>query len=78
MIDEPAKLIAAVREKANSAEMPAAIVFNCHITGLAVARSLGKRGVPVVGLDREENGYGLWRESTVDAKGLLESNRIKW
>jgi metal-responsive CopG/Arc/MetJ family transcriptional regulator len=26
----------------------------------------------------EENGYGLWRESAVDAKGLLESIRAKW
>jgi len=26
----------------------------------------------------EENGYGLWRESSVDAKGLLENIRTKW
>ena len=59
MIDDPRELITAVREKINSSEMPAALVFNCHITGLAVARSLGQRGVPVIGLDRDENGYGL-------------------
>jgi predicted ATP-grasp superfamily ATP-dependent carboligase len=64
MIDGTQELIAAVREKANSAEMPTAIVFNCHITGLAVARSLGKRGIPVVGLDRDENGYGLYSKLT--------------
>jgi predicted ATP-grasp superfamily ATP-dependent carboligase len=44
--------------------MPAAFVFNCHITGLSVARSLGKHGVPVVGLDRDENGYGLHSKFT--------------
>ena len=26
----------------------------------------------------EENGYGLWRESKVEAKDLLESIRAKW
>lgn len=67
MIDDRSELIAAVREKANSAEMPAALVFNCHITGLAVARSLGKRGVPVVGLDRDETGYGLHSKLTAVA-----------
>jgi predicted ATP-grasp superfamily ATP-dependent carboligase len=67
MIDDRSKLIAAVRDKANSAEMSAAVVFNCHITGLAVARSLGKRGVPVVGLDRDVNGYGLHSKFTAVA-----------
>jgi predicted ATP-grasp superfamily ATP-dependent carboligase len=67
MIDDRSELIAAVREKANSAEMSAALVFNCHITGLAVARSLGKRGVPVVGLDQDENGYGLHSKFTAVA-----------
>ena len=33
------------------ASPPAALVMNTHITGLAVARSLGRTGVPVVGLD---------------------------
>lgn len=59
MIDDPRELIARVRERANSFKMPASLVFNCHITGLAVARSLGRRGVPVIGLDRDEKGYGL-------------------
>jgi len=67
MIDDPRELIAAVREKINSSETPAAIVFNCHITGLAVARSLGLRGVPVIGLDRDENGYGLHSRYTTVA-----------
>ena len=26
----------------------------------------------------EENGYGLWRDAEVQAKGLLESIRAKW
>lgn len=67
MIHDRSELIAAIRERVNSAEMPAALVFNCHITGLAVARSLGKRGVPVIGLDRDENGYGLHSKLTAVA-----------
>lgn len=37
---------------------PAALVMNMHITGLAVTRSLGRQGVPVVGLDDERGGLG--------------------
>ena len=37
---------------------PAALVMNTHITGLAVARSLGRAGVPVLGLDKERGGAG--------------------
>ncbi len=37
---------------------PAALVMNTHITGLAVARSLGRAGVPVLGLDKERGGLG--------------------
>ncbi len=40
------------------ADPPAALVMNMHITGLAVARSLGRQGVPVVGLDDERGGLG--------------------
>ncbi len=40
------------------ADTPAALVMNMHITGLAVARSLGRQGVPVVGLDDERGGLG--------------------
>jgi len=32
--------------------------MNTHITGLAVARSLGRAGVPVIGLDKERGGAG--------------------
>src|SRR5690242_9401819 len=67
MIDSLNELIAAVREKINSREMPAALVFNCHITGLAVARSLGRRGVAVIGLDRDERGFGLHSRYTTIA-----------
>ncbi len=59
MIDDPRELIAAIQEKIKAFEKPAALVFNCHITGLAVTRSLGRRGVPVIGLDRDDAGYGL-------------------
>jgi len=37
---------------------PAALVMNMHITGLAVARSLGRQGVPVLGMDNERGGLG--------------------
>ena len=55
-IDE---VIAAVEELVNPQEKHAAIVFNSHITGLAVARSLGRHGVPVIALDRDPKGYAL-------------------
>src|SRR5437660_5114156 len=67
MIDDPNELVAAVRERIKNREMPAAVVFNCHITGLAVARSLGSRGVPVIGLARDDNGYGLHSRYTTVA-----------
>ncbi len=40
------------------ADTPAALVMNVHITGLAVARSLGRQGIPVLGLDDERGGLG--------------------
>ncbi len=48
-----------IAEAANASDRPAAIVCNAHITGLAVARSLARRGVPVIGLDREPHGVAL-------------------
>jgi len=67
MIGNVSEIIDAVRERVNSQENAAALIFNCHITGLAVARSLGRRGVPVIGLDRDENGYGLHSRYTMVA-----------
>lgn len=67
MIEDPREIVTAVRRNINPSETPAAIVFNCHITGLAVARSLGRRGVPVIGLDREDSGYGLHSRYTTVA-----------
>lgn len=43
----------------------AAVTFNSHITGLAVARSLGSRGVPVIALDRDIGGVGLYSRHTL-------------
>jgi len=59
MITDTSDLIAAIAKTTSESERPAALVFNCHITGLAVARSLGRRNVPVIGLDRDDKGYGL-------------------
>jgi len=67
MIDDPRELIDAVRKQVNPSEAPAALVFNCHITGLAVARSLGRKGIPVIGLDKDDQGYGLHSRYTTVA-----------
>jgi D-aspartate ligase len=37
---------------------PPAIVMNMFYTGLGIARSLGKRGIPVIGLSAQRGGYG--------------------
>ncbi len=42
----------------SSGQLPTALVFNCHITGLAVARSLAAHGVPVAALDPDPRGLG--------------------
>jgi D-aspartate ligase len=54
------------------AATPAALVMNVHITGLAVARSLGRQGVPVVGLDDERGGLGQ-RSRYLTGLGLVPS-----
>jgi D-aspartate ligase len=67
MLSDTSSLLAFIKEKINSSELPPAVVFNCHITGLAVARSLGKQGVPVIALDRDNKGYGLHSRYTTIA-----------
>src|SRR5215211_262627 len=57
---------AQIAAAANAHDRPAAIVCNAHITGLAVARSLARRGVPVIGLDREPYGVGLASKAMVE------------
>jgi predicted ATP-grasp superfamily ATP-dependent carboligase len=59
MFSDSSSLIATIKEQVNAMELPPALVFNCHITGLAVARSLGRRGVPIIALDRDTKGFGL-------------------
>lgn len=59
MIENRSELIEAIKKKVAATDCNPALVFNCHITGLAVARSLSASGVPVIGLDRDSNGYGL-------------------
>src|SRR2546428_7246240 len=39
-------------------QQPRALVFNCHITGLAVARSLAAHGIEVIALDPDPRGLG--------------------
>src|SRR5438105_6051420 len=41
-----------------SKPLPRALVFNCHITGLAVARSLAAHGIEVIALDPDPRGLG--------------------
>src|SRR5690348_4922246 len=72
LLDDLRDLQTAIDERINSRELPAALVFNTHITGLAVARSLGARGVPVIALDRDERGYGLYSRH-VAVRGRLPS-----
>jgi predicted ATP-grasp superfamily ATP-dependent carboligase len=60
---------AEIAAAANAAVRPAAIVCNAHITGLAVARSLARRGVPVIALDREPYGVAL-ASNAVAAAGV--------
>src|SRR5215470_6972681 len=67
MIDDPAELLDAIREKIDATDLAAALVFNCHITGLAVSRALGRRGVPIIGLDRDPDGLGLYSRFTTVA-----------
>ena len=67
MITDRAELIASIREKINPTGVSPAVVFNCHITGLEVARSLGARGIPIIALDRDEKGYGLHSRFTTVA-----------
>jgi D-aspartate ligase len=47
-------------EREIPADRPVAIVFNSHITGLAVSRSLGKQRIPIIALDRDARAYGLY------------------
>src|SRR5439155_12639855 len=48
-----------------SSARPRALVFNCHITGLAVARPLAAHGVEVVALDPDPRGLGQASKATV-------------
>ena len=67
MITDPIKQLKAIRENVNPVGKPAAVVFNCHITGLEVVRSLGRRGIPTIALDRDEKAYGLHSRYTTVA-----------
>lgn len=48
-----------VRAAVGPSGRAAAVVFSGHITGLAVVRSLGRRGIPTVVLDRSPNGVAF-------------------
>jgi predicted ATP-grasp superfamily ATP-dependent carboligase len=39
---------------------PIAFVMGCNITGLSVIRSLGTKGIPIIGLDKDKNQLGLY------------------
>ncbi|MEW6731366.1 MAG: carboxylate--amine ligase [Acidobacteriota bacterium] len=64
MITNLSQLITAIRTEINSVDLPPALIFNCHITGLAVARSLGKYGVPIIALDSDDQGLGGYSRFT--------------
>src|SRR2546422_11367 len=48
-----------------SKPLPRALVFNCHITGLAVARSLAAHGIEVIALDPDPRGLGQASKAVV-------------
>ena len=58
-----------------STERPAAVTMNSHITALAVARSLGRRGVQVVALDKELGGLAQ-HSRFIAARGLLPAPEL--
>jgi predicted ATP-grasp superfamily ATP-dependent carboligase len=39
---------------------PVGVVFNCHINGLGITRSLGEKGIPVLALDCSRWAIGLY------------------
>lgn len=43
-----------------NADKPIAFVLDCHGTGLGVIRSLGRRGIPVIGFDQNPRQIGLF------------------
>jgi hypothetical protein len=40
-------------------EKTKAIVFTCYVNGLAVIRSLGRRGIPVIAIDYHKKALGF-------------------
>ncbi|MCF6136799.1 hypothetical protein [Pseudalkalibacillus berkeleyi] len=46
-------------EDTQISEQRPVLICNAHITGLAVARGLGRKGVPVIALDREDRGLAF-------------------
>jgi D-aspartate ligase len=46
------------RKEPRGASLPTAVVMNMFYTGLGIARSLGERGVPVLGLSGPQRGCG--------------------
>jgi len=67
VLDTLEALLDAVRTRVNPMMMPAVVTFNSHITGLAVARSLGRRGVPVIALDPDPQAYAFASKFTTVA-----------
>jgi len=63
-----------IAKAVNACDRPAAIVCNAHITGLAVARSLARQGIPVIAIDREP--YGVALASNVVAAAAICSDPI--
>ncbi|QLG27826.1 carboxylate--amine ligase [Halorarum halophilum] len=51
-----------------SFDRPPALVANAHITGVSVARALDAHDVPVIALDRNENGVA-WPSDAIDFAG---------
>jgi predicted ATP-grasp superfamily ATP-dependent carboligase len=62
------ELCTAVAER--SFDRPPALVCNAHVTGLGVARALDEHGVPVITIDRSDEGVAPY-SSAVDLAGRV-------
>lgn len=57
MLSDMAEVRRVIDERVNARAEPAVLICNAHITGLAVARAFGRRGIPVIAVDSQPGGF---------------------